>query len=160
MESSRTSHPNTGNSSDLRDLAQCSAPAGPAAPSRVEAPDGVLVDSVLPDLLRKLFWDCQFDELRLTGDLPFIVGRVLSSGSWSQIGWLREKVGDDGLRQWICQRAGRPLNPRQLRFWELILDLPSQQVNEWLANGSRSLWDWRNFREMGQRDMGPMEAGP
>ena len=112
-----------------------------------EASRALSPNSVLPDLLRGLFWDCQFDDLELPRDQPFVIGRVLSAGSWSQIGWLRQNVGDECLRDWICACEGRPLAPPQLRFWELILDLPAPQVDQWLACQSRTTWNQRACRE-------------
>ena len=164
MKTSQSPIENAGNPSDLLDLANNRAPTSLAEPSRVEVPGKVIGemfdDLVLPSMLRMLFWDCQFDELRLPHDWSFVMGRVLTSGSWSQIGWLRKRVGDDSLQQWICQREGRPLDPRQLRFWELILDLPTEQVNVWLARRSSNVWDRRNFRDMGLLETGPRELSP
>ena len=39
------------------------------------------------------------------------------------------KFSDDELRQWIVQHEGRGLSSRQLRFWEVVLDLPHDRVN-------------------------------
>jgi hypothetical protein len=38
---------------------------------------------------------------------------------------------------------GAELSPRQLRFWELVLELPHRQVNAWLAATCRTIWDRR-----------------
>lgn len=149
-----------GNSSNLQDRAKNRSPSSHVASSGAEMSGEKLDDLVLPELLRELFWDCQFDEFRLPRDLTFVLGRVLTSGSWSQIGWLRERVGDDGLRHWICQHEGRTLDLRQLRFWELILDLPAEQVNKWLARRTSSVWDQKNFRKMGHQETDQAESVP
>jgi hypothetical protein len=151
MESSRPFGPIVGHQDGTQNLAEGSGRAAPVPHSRDvanraivgEAPRGGSDGTSVPELLRGLFWDCQFDDLRLPRDLPFIIGRVLASGTWSQIKWLRAKVGDDRLRQWILEHEGRLLDPPQLRFWELILDLPSRQVDGWLACRSRWVWDHR-----------------
>lgn len=87
----------------------------------------------LPEELRPLFWDHAFDELDWASHRDFVIGRVLIHGSWSAVQWLRGRVGNDALRHWILHREGRGLSPQQLRFWELILKLPKQEVDRWLA---------------------------
>ena len=100
-------------------------------------------DALVPDFLRDLFWDCRFEDLRLPGNWPYVIGRVLASGTWAQIEWLRKRVGDQDLRQWILAGEGCLLDPPQLRFWELILDLPSRKVDCWLDCRSNNGWDDR-----------------
>src|SRR2546423_1700493 len=102
----------------------------------------------LPAMLRPLFWECEFSKLTWEEDRDLVVARVLTAGSWEAIGWLRGQMGDAALREWMVRRRGRGLSPRQLRFWELILDLPHRQVNAWLGDESRRLWDDRT-REAG-----------
>ena len=52
--------------------------------------------------------------------------------------WLRERVEPDQLRQWLIRRRCRGLDARRIRFWELILGLSAEQVEEWVreARGS------------------------
>lgn len=100
----------------------------------------------LAEELRPLFWDCDFDMLRLKQTPDFIIGRILASGSWNDVGWLRKAAGDATLRRWILQSEGRLLSRKQLRFWELILKLPTDQVSLWLAQTSRGVWDDRTCR--------------
>jgi len=49
-------------------------------------------------------------------------------------------LGDNKLRQWIEKRRGAGLSPRQLRFWELVLDLPHRKVNRWVHKAAASEW--------------------
>gem|GEM_PF-3360764 len=168
MESSQPATPNTHPASDPQDLAAKKTPAA-TSPRRQAGADwantnrarsatalrSASTNPVLPEMLHGLFWDCPFNDLRLPRDQPFVIGRVLTSGSWPQIGWLRQRVGDDGIRQWIGSCAGRPLDPLQLRFWELILDLPTQQVDRWLACRSPNVWDRRVGRKSGPRESDP-----
>jgi hypothetical protein len=99
--------------------------------------------SKLPRTLRALFWDYDFAALNWEEDRDLIIGRVLTSGSWDAVTWLRSRVGDRALREWIERHQGRGLSPQQLRFWELILSLPHRQVNAWLAAKERQIWDSR-----------------
>lgn len=97
----------------------------------------------VPEFLRPLFWDCDFDQLRWDEYRDFITGRILISGHWDTIQWLRRQIGDEGLRSWIRRREGRGLSPQQLRFWELILELSKAEVDRWLAAQEANPWSRR-----------------
>ena len=99
-----------------------------------------------PDLLQPFFWDCDFTRLDWNEHRDFIIRRVLQSGSWEAITWLRRQSGDDVLRGWIEERRGGGLTARQLRFWELVLDLPHAEVNHWVGAARNTLWEQRTHR--------------
>lgn len=97
----------------------------------------------LPATLRELFWDYDFAALHWQDDHDLITMRILASGSWDAVTWLRLRLGNHALRERIEQHEGRGLSPRQLRFWELILGLSHRQVDTWLAREERQIWDKR-----------------
>lgn len=97
----------------------------------------------LPASVRKLFWDTDARSLRWDRHRDAITGRILATGTWDDVAWLRKKVGDPALRAWILRHEGRGLTPQQLRFWQLLLDLPRRQVDHWLRSESRQVWDRR-----------------
>ena len=99
--------------------------------------------SRLPAMLRPLFWDYDFETLIWERDRDLVTARILALGTWEAVTWLRSRLGDRALRDWIERRQGRGLSPQQLRFWELILGLPHRQVNAWLAAQGRQIWDKR-----------------
>ena len=99
--------------------------------------------SKLPGMLRMFFWDYAFETLTWEHDRDLISARVLAYGSWDAVTWLRSRLGDAPLREWIECRQGRGLSPQQLRFWELILELSHEQVNAWLQSEARKVWDER-----------------
>ena len=100
----------------------------------------------LPKMLRPLFWDYNFDILTWEEDRELIISRILISGSWDAVTWLRSHAGDQYLREWIERLQGKGLSPLQLRFWELILGLHHQQVNTWLSSDRRKIWEKRADR--------------
>lgn len=100
----------------------------------------------LPDRWRPFFWDCAFDGLDLSLHREFVIGRILSEGDWDAVIWLRRSVGDALLRAWIERRQGKGLSPQQLRFWELILELPTIEVDRWLTARKEQVWDVRASR--------------
>jgi hypothetical protein len=100
----------------------------------------------LPPEVLSLFWDLDARKLRWERDRDQIIGRVLASGSWNTVTWLRRQAGDEALQEWIVRHEGRGLSPRQLRFWEVLFDLPHRMVSEWLRSDRRQVWDRRSKR--------------
>src|ERR1700722_3257708 len=84
--------------------------------------------------LRLLFWDYDFARLSWEADRDLIIGRILAVGDSNSLRWLRRRLPDAELRSWLIHRRGPGLSNRHLRYWELILDLPRRQVNEWFAD--------------------------
>lgn len=107
----------------------------PSQPDTAAAP--------LPESLRGLFWEYDFDDLSWQEDRHLIFRRVLSAGPWETVQWLRRRAGDRAIREWIRENRGRPLSRRQLRFWQLVLDLPSEEVDAWLDAREGDPWERR-----------------
>jgi hypothetical protein len=99
--------------------------------------------TVLPEQLRELFWEHDFAALDWGRDREFVIGRVLEAGSWDAICWLRNEAGDAAIGDWIARHRGRSLSSEQLRFWQLILDLPAESVDRWLQSPERKIWEDR-----------------
>lgn len=108
------------------------------------APDDT--SSELPEFLGSLFWDYGLEDLRWPADRDLLVSRILSAGDWQAVAWLRERIGDRQLRAWLTSRRGRGLDAKRLRFWELVLELPHQDVEAWLADMRRDAWGRRAVR--------------
>lgn len=102
-----------------------------------------IMPTKLPIMLRPFFWDYEFNMLSWKKDRDLIIGRILSSGDWGAIKWLRSHMGDRSLKKWLECHEGDGLSPQQLRFWELILGIPHDQVNTWLAAERRKVWEKR-----------------
>jgi hypothetical protein len=109
----------------------------------VESGRRVASSVALPEWLRSLFWDHDFSVLDWRQDRELVIGRVLEAGTWDAIQWLRRQAGDAALRDWILRHQGRCLSSEQIRFWELILDLPPETVDGWLQSPERRIWEDR-----------------
>lgn len=97
----------------------------------------------LPPAVRELCWDVDASQLDLQAHRDFVVGRVLSRGTWDAVRWLRRAVDDQALRDYLVRSRGRHLSPRQLRLWEALLDLSHDQVSSWISAPERRVWDQR-----------------
>lgn len=100
----------------------------------------------LPVTLRPLFWDLPAHRLNLARDRDLVISRVLTRGGWRDASILRRRMGDEGLREWMLRTDARGLSPAQVRFWELILDLPGKQADRWVRSARASAWERRHHR--------------
>ena len=69
---------------------------------------------------KELFWDIDLDALDPEAHEDFVLGRVLSFGSWADLRALHDEIGDDRLRAFV-ERAPHRLDRRTLRFFEVVL---------------------------------------
>lgn len=100
----------------------------------------------LPRDLEVLFWDVDFSSVDLDTHRSFIIRRVLDCGDLDAITWLRRTVGDAGIRDWFLAKDGGGLEPRKLRFWGNLLDLPVDRVDDWVREARQSIWHSRAYR--------------
>ena len=87
-----------------------------------------------------MFWDVDFNSLTWENDLDLVILRILTRGDWTTIKHLRKKVSDKALRDWMLRRKGRGLDPRRLRFWELILGIDHRIVSGWMQRARTNPW--------------------
>ena len=97
----------------------------------------------MPPSLRRFFWDQDFDRLRWPEDMEPVARRLLAAGDGPALAWLRQEVGDERLRALIRATRGRDLDARRLRFWQIVLNLAGEEVDAWLADPARRVWEGR-----------------
>jgi uncharacterized protein DUF6922 len=100
-------------------------------------------NTALSRRLKPLFWDYDFARLTWSADRDLIIGRILAVGDWDSVCWLRRRLPDAQMQDWLASRRGAGLSDRQLRFWEIVLRLPRRQVNDWLRDPARAVWEGR-----------------
>lgn len=99
----------------------------------------------IPTTVRALLWEYDTDAFDWTEVRDLVIKRVLSAGRWDDVRWLRDRIGDEALRTWIEDHEGGDLSPRQLRFWELVLGLRSDRVDDWVRCRRDSIWGRRTL---------------
>lgn len=73
----------------------------------------------LPEMLRKYFWDCSFEDLRLAQYPIFISERVLNLGDMDSLRWLFSKIDKKFLIDLV--NKSRNLNKKTKNYWKLML---------------------------------------
>ena len=94
----------------------------------------------LPDELRTLFWDYDLERISWAESRHTIVLRLLEKGGMQAVRWLRERMSDDEIREFLVRRRGRGIDPRRLRFWSLLLGIPRSEVDEWIEAARQNPW--------------------
>jgi uncharacterized protein DUF6922 len=102
-----------------------------------------MVPLELPESVTSLLWDTDPGAVTWEAHRDFLVGRVLAHGDWNALCWLRKAAGDEAIRAWVVATRGRRLAREQIRFWQLLLDLPEPLVQGWLDLPERRVWDER-----------------
>jgi hypothetical protein len=103
-----------------------------------------MTEDRVPTSFHRFFWDHDASKLRWSKHRDFIINRLLSNGDTKAIRWVLEQTGAEALRDWIISGKGRDLSPRQLAWWQLILDIPAKAISRLLSDPSRLTWDHRN----------------
>ncbi len=79
------------------------------------------------ETLRKkaLFWDIDLDSLDPERNRRFIVERILARGDADDVRFVRERYGDDVLKETLL--AARSLDRKSLSFWRSYFNLDTSQ---------------------------------
>jgi hypothetical protein len=94
----------------------------------------------LPALLRSYFWEYDADRIRPGPDREIVMLRLMESGDQDAIRWLRAEYGDTSLAEFMTRRGARGLSEKRIRYWALLLGLPRDVVNAWLAALRTNPW--------------------
>ena len=98
----------------------------------------------VPESIAVLFWDAPERPLELVHHRALLVRRVLNEGSWSACRWLLGTLGSGAIAAELRCSAGRGIDRRSLRLWQVLLELPESEVDGWLAIPERKIWDQRS----------------
>lgn len=100
-------------------------------------------DAPLPKFLRPLFWDTDFDCLRVPGHESYIIERVLEYGDVPGVRWMMRRFSREQIVQVL--RQSRRLSLKSAHFWSFILDVPTKEVRCLSVSCHRqpeAIWPW------------------
>ena len=80
----------------------------------------------LPEFLRPLFWEVDFDQLRVRGHERYIIERVLEYGDDQAIRGLYHTFGPYAIADVV--RRSRKISRNTATLWALVLGIPREQV--------------------------------
>lgn len=100
----------------------------------------------LPRVLWHHFPDLAPERLRLPADRDTLLARLLGTAQLEAVRWLRANVPAEELAEFLRTREGAGLDPKSLRFWGVLLDLPRWEVDRWIARTANDPWATRTRR--------------
>ena len=74
----------------------------------------------IPIRFERLFWDCEFETLKLEGHKKFIAERILMFGDVPALKWLRKTYGLEFFRHVAVYN--RRLDAKTRNFWKIYFD--------------------------------------
>ncbi len=81
---------------------------------------------MIPQHLRSLFWDVNWQTLN-PGSFPeYTIARILEYGDERAVAWLRETFTEEAIRRVISNE--RRLSRRSANFWALTFGIPFHEV--------------------------------
>ncbi len=90
------------------------------------APNSLDEGPPLPEFLRPLFWEVDFDRLRLSEHEQYIIERVLEYGDDPAIRRLQRTFSPKTIADVV--RRSRKLSRNTATLWALMLDIPRDQI--------------------------------
>lgn len=81
----------------------------------------------LPDQLRWLFWEFDFEDLDLRRHAATILARVLEQGRMADVRWAIAAYGLDGIHRFLREVGHPELSDRTLHFWRAVFDAEDER---------------------------------
>ena len=82
--------------------------------------------AMLPEFLRKYFWDVDFDKLIMRRHRSYVLRRILDHGDQEAVAWMRRNFDGSEIRQ--CVTSARDLSRKSANYWALVLDVPRERL--------------------------------
>lgn len=86
-----------------------------------------------PSGIRALLWDLDPHLISVDQDTDSIIPRIMITDDPDLLRWLRQRIGDASIREWILARRGGDIGDFDLFPWTVLLDIPEDAV-DWHYN--------------------------
>lgn len=77
-------------------------------------------------VLKKYFWDTDFDKLDARAHKTYIIERLMEFGDEEAVRFLKENYSEEELRETL--KASRGLSRRSASFWAHLFDVPFNKI--------------------------------
>jgi len=81
---------------------------------------------LIPNFVKKYFWDVDFLKLDKKEHSKFIIERILEYGDKKAVEWMREEFKLDQIKN-VLQNS-RNLSQKSANFWQIILGLNKDKI--------------------------------
>lgn len=80
----------------------------------------------LPEILKKYFWDIDFEKLDIKKYRFYVIRRILNYGDEKAILWMNSQFNKKEQIKALC--TTRDISPQSANFWALILGVSKRRV--------------------------------
>lgn len=84
------------------------------------------MNKLLPNSLKRYFWEIDFDNLNLKRSKFYILKRILEFGDQKAVRWMFETFKKSDIREAL--KRSRGYSQKSANFWALILNVPKREV--------------------------------
>ena len=81
---------------------------------------------LIPNFVKKYFWDTDFPNLNKKNHSEFIIERILEYGDKKTVEWMRGEFKLDQIKN-VLQKS-RNLSRKSANFWQIVLDLNKDKI--------------------------------
>ena len=95
--------------------------------------------TALPEQVRWLFWEADFDRLERERDADYVIGRIVESGRFEDVRWLIDAYGLPRIHEFFRDVGHTEISERTIRFWRALLGAREELWREppaWRRNSS------------------------
>jgi hypothetical protein len=81
---------------------------------------------LIPNFLKKYFWDVDFSDLNKKNHSKFIIERILEYGDIKGMNWMRKEFKLSQIKNVV--QTSRNLSRKSANYWQIILGLNKDKV--------------------------------
>lgn len=92
----------------------------------------------LPEALRWLFWETDFDQLEVEAHGDYVLPRILEHGRLVDVQWALATYGWERIHRFLREHGHPELSPRTIRFWRVVFEdeEPWASPPSWKSNSA------------------------
>jgi hypothetical protein len=80
----------------------------------------------LPDFLKPLFWDIDFNKLQIDKYDHYIIERIIEYGDDKSIIWMRRNYSPEKIK--LTVKNSRCISPNTANLWALVLNISKDEI--------------------------------
>jgi hypothetical protein len=81
---------------------------------------------VIPEKVKKLFWDVKKDEVDIELHRSYIIRRIMDFGNMNDVKWMLETYSPEEIVEVVKRSKG--LSRKSARFWSAYYDIPPEEI--------------------------------
>ena len=84
------------------------------------------MEDIIPERVKRLFWDVRKEELDSKLHRSFIIARILDFGDMDDVKWMLEAYSHDEIIEVVKNRRG--ISRKSAIFWSVYFNIPRDEI--------------------------------